>query len=106
VFVIALTVFSVLVSFPSDPNRYLPGFIPWPEEECVGPGCIGKGIKVGSFERREMAHTATQDAAAFGTGIIDPGATSTPVAISTTGSFGYHCEIHPTTMTGTLVVIP
>ena len=53
-FVIALTVFSIAVAFPSDPNRYLPGFIPWPEEECAGPICIGKGIKVGGIDRREM----------------------------------------------------
>lgn len=53
-FVIALTVFSVLVTFPSNPKRYLPGFIPWPEEACAGPICIGRGLKIGDFERREM----------------------------------------------------
>jgi plastocyanin len=70
------------------------------------PDTLKSGQTVSWRNDDSMAHTATQDAAAFGTGIIDPGATSTPVAISTTGSFGYHCEIHPTTMTGTLVVIP
>src|SRR3990170_1103522 len=36
-FIIALTVFSVIVVWPSEPDRYLPGLIPWPE---------GKGIKM------------------------------------------------------------
>ena len=53
-FVLVLTTFSVLVAFPSNPKRYLPDFIPWPEEECVGNICIGKGIDVFGMERREM----------------------------------------------------
>ena len=52
--VLVLTIFSVLVTWPSNPDRYLPDFIPWPEEECVGPVCIGKGIDVFGLERREM----------------------------------------------------
>jgi preprotein translocase subunit SecD len=53
-FVLVLTTFSVFVAFPSTPKRYLPDFIPWPEEECVGNICIGKGIDVFGVERREM----------------------------------------------------
>jgi preprotein translocase subunit SecD len=53
-FVLVLTTFSIFVAWPSDPDRYLPGFIPWPEEECVGSICIGKGIKIFGEERREM----------------------------------------------------
>jgi preprotein translocase subunit SecD len=53
-FVIVLTVFSVAVAFPTDPTRYLPGAIPWPEAKCVGPVCIGKGIHIGGIDRREM----------------------------------------------------
>ncbi len=52
--VAVLTTFSILVTWPSNPNRYLPDFVPWPVEECVGPVCIGKGIDVFGFERREM----------------------------------------------------
>ncbi|MEE8346342.1 MAG: hypothetical protein V3S20_03240, partial [Dehalococcoidia bacterium] len=44
-FVVALTVFSVIVIWPGAPKRYLPNFVPWPE---------GNGFKVGGFERREM----------------------------------------------------
>ncbi len=39
-----LTLFSVLIVWPSDPNRYLPNWIPWPKPTCAGPICIGKGI--------------------------------------------------------------
>src|SRR4030042_942965 len=43
--VVALTVRSVIVVWAGAPKRYLPNFVPWPE---------GKGLEVGSFERREM----------------------------------------------------
>ncbi len=53
-FVLILTTFSIFVTWPSNPNRYLPDFIPWPEEACVGPVCIGQGIDIFGVERREM----------------------------------------------------
>ncbi|WP_322819520.1 protein translocase subunit SecD [Tepidiforma sp.] len=43
-FVVALTTFSVIVVWPSTPDRYLPGDF-WPS---------GRGIKIGSFERETM----------------------------------------------------
>lgn len=43
-FVVVLTTFSVIVVWPSDPGRYLPGDF-WPE---------GRGIKVGDWERETM----------------------------------------------------
>jgi protein-export membrane protein SecD len=50
-----LTTFSVFISFPSDPNRYLPNWIPWPKEACVVDGiCIGKGFDALGLERKEM----------------------------------------------------
>jgi preprotein translocase subunit SecD len=49
-----LTVFSFLIVWPSDPKRYLPDAIPWPEPGCLGPVCIGHGFKAGDFERKEM----------------------------------------------------
>jgi preprotein translocase subunit SecD len=42
--VMALTIFAVIVVFPSDPTRYLPGDF-WPQ---------GKGLVVGSFDRSLM----------------------------------------------------
>ena len=53
-FVAILTTFSVIVTWPSEPKRYLPDFIPWPEAECLGGICIGKGIDISGLERREM----------------------------------------------------
>lgn len=49
------------------------------------------------------AHTATQDTAGFNTGNIASGATSSPIAMNTAGTFPYHCTIHPG-MTGTVTV--
>ncbi len=43
-FVLALTAFSVIVVWPSQPDRYLPGEF-WPQ---------GRGIKIGSWERETM----------------------------------------------------
>src|SRR3990170_2846112 len=43
--VIALTMFSVIVVWPNNPDRYLPNFVPWPE---------GHGLKIGGLERRAM----------------------------------------------------
>src|SRR5262249_52284994 len=53
-FILILTVFSVAIVFPTDPDRYLPNFIPWPKAACAGPVCIGKGIDLFGYNRREM----------------------------------------------------
>lgn len=45
VFILALAVFSLITMWPSDPGRYLPGFIPWPK---------GHGIDIGSLKRPTM----------------------------------------------------
>src|SRR3990170_501706 len=45
VFVVALTVFSVIVVWPNMPERYLPNFVPWPE---------GHGLNIAGLERRAM----------------------------------------------------
>jgi protein-export membrane protein SecD/preprotein translocase SecF subunit len=42
---IAITALAIVVVWPGAPERYLPGFIPWPK---------GKGLKVGDFDRRAM----------------------------------------------------
>ena len=52
-----------------------------------------------------VAHTATQDGGGFDTGLISPGGTSAPITLSTTGTVGYHCAVHPF-MVGTLSVTP
>ena len=73
-------------------------YSPDPDSVTVGQTVSWKNNDVGT-------HTAAADAAAWGTGAIAPGATSTPIAMNTAGSFPYHCEIHPG-MVATLVVIP
>jgi plastocyanin len=50
-----------------------------------------------------IPHDATQDAARFATGILNAGATSSPLTMATAGSFTYHCTIHPG-MVGTVIV--
>ena len=50
-----------------------------------------------------ITHTASADSGAFNTGNIAPGATSSPITMTAAGSFGYHCQIHPS-MVGTLNV--
>ncbi len=52
-----------------------------------------------------ITHTATQDGGGFDTGSIPPAGTSAPITVSTTGTIGYHCAIHPS-MVGTLSVTP
>jgi plastocyanin len=52
-----------------------------------------------------IAHTATQNGGAFDTGLISPGGTSAPITLSTTGTFPYHCAVHPG-MVATLSVTP
>lgn len=49
------------------------------------------------------AHDATQDASRFQSGTITAGSTSSPITMSTAGTFAYHCTIHPG-MVGTLIV--
>ena len=50
-----------------------------------------------------LSHTATSDTGAWDTGILATGATSSPVAFPTAGTFTYHCAIHPS-MVGSVVV--
>jgi plastocyanin len=53
-----------------------------------------------------MTHTSTGDGVSlWDTQNIGPGATSSPIAMNTAGTHGYHCAIH-LGMTGSLVVNP
>ncbi len=56
------------------------------------------------------AHTGTARALVggkpvFDTGILMGGDNSGPIVISTPGSYDYFCQLHPTTMRGTIVVV-
>jgi plastocyanin len=50
-----------------------------------------------------VTHDATQDGSGFTTGNVSAGATSSPIMMSTAGTFTYHCAIHPS-MVGTITV--
>ena len=43
--ILALALVSLWVVWPSEPERWLPGFVPWPE---------GRGVSVGGFERKTI----------------------------------------------------
>jgi preprotein translocase subunit SecD len=43
--IFAVTVLALVVIWPSEPGRFLPSGIPWPE---------GRGVSIGGFERKEM----------------------------------------------------
>ncbi len=77
-------------------NNAANSYSPNPDTVMVGQTVSWKNIDT-------ITHTATDDAVAFGTGGVNPGATSTPIAMNSAGTFTYHCTIHPG-MVGTLVV--
>lgn len=66
------------------------------------PGTIKIGQTVAWRNADNTTHTATSDTGTFNVS-VSPGATSSPIVMSTAGSFNYHCTIHPT-MIGTLNV--
>ena len=67
------------------------------------PTTMKVGQSVSWKNNDSITHDATQDASKFTTGNVTPGATSTPIAMPTAGTFTYHCAIHPG-MIGTLIV--
>ena len=67
------------------------------------PMTVRVGQRVAWQNADTIAHTATQDASGFNTGNLAAGATSSPITMSTAGTFPYHCTIHPG-MVGTITV--
>src|SRR3990170_1256624 len=56
--IVALTAFSVIVAWPSEPERYLPDFIPWPEGKGIKlkvPTIEGGTFGLTTIERRAMS---------------------------------------------------
>src|SRR5205823_8749489 len=65
---------------------------------------ISVGTTVTWKNTTQVSHTATSDdGTTFDSGIIPSGGTFS-FTFTTTGTFGYHCNIHPF-MTGTITVI-
>lgn len=69
------------------------------------PATVTVGQSVSWRNADTLPHTATADGGAFATATLAPGATSAPIVMSVVGSYPYHCVIHGTTMTGTLIVV-
>jgi len=69
------------------------------------PAAVKVGQNVAWHNVDSIGHTATQDGGGFDTGVIPPGGTSAPIKLSTSGTMGYHCAIHPS-MVGTLNITP
>jgi plastocyanin len=67
------------------------------------PATVTRGQRVSWRNAAGTVHTATQNGGAFDTGDIGGGSTSSAITMSTAGSFGYHCSLHPA-MVGTLNV--
>ncbi len=56
--IIGVTVFSVIVVWPSEPDRYLPDAIPWPEGKGITlklPAIKGETFGINTYERRAMS---------------------------------------------------
>jgi plastocyanin len=64
---------------------------------------IAVGDKVTWTNTDGTGHTATANGGAFDTGTIAASGGSASVTFTTTGTYAYHCKIHPS-MTGRIVV--
>jgi plastocyanin len=69
------------------------------------PASVAVGQQVRWHNADSIVHTATQNGGGFDTGLISPGGTSGPITLTTPGTIGYHCAVHPS-MVGTLGVTP
>ena len=67
------------------------------------PTTMRVGQTVAWQNNDSIAHNATQDAGAFASITVNAGGITTPITMSTAGTFTYHCTIHPG-MVGTLTV--
>ena len=67
------------------------------------PTNVSVGITVRFFNADTEVHTASQNQGLFDTSLLAPGATSAPITMTATGSFGFHCARHPS-MVGTINV--
>jgi plastocyanin len=65
------------------------------------PGSVAVGQQVVWHNADSIPHTAT--GTGFDTGILSPGATSSPITFTTAGQRNYFCTLHAN-MTGTLNV--
>jgi plastocyanin len=67
------------------------------------PTTVRMGQTVAWRNNDTTTHNANQDNGTFSTGNINAGASSSPITMSTAGTFIYHCTLHPG-MVGTITV--
>ncbi len=65
------------------------------------PATVAQGQTVAFRNNDSTTHHIVQDAGAFDTGNLAPGATSAAITINTMSALPFHCSIHPT-MVGTI----
>ena len=65
---------------------------------------VTAGTTVTWTNNDSVAHTVTSDTGYFGSRQMSPGGTCS-FTFTSPGTYGYHCQIHPT-MKGTIIVIP
>lgn len=65
---------------------------------------VAVGTEVTWTNHDPATHTVTADGGAFDSGALDPGASFT-TQFSDAGQFAYLCQIHPTSMKGTITVV-
>ncbi len=59
------------------------------------PAAVKAGQTVAWKNNDTIAHTATEDAGVFDTGMIPAGGTSQTITIKTAATLSYHCSVHP-----------
>ena len=69
------------------------------------PDTVTVGQTVSWRNTQSASHSSTANGGSWDTGLLAPNTTSAPIAMTTAGSFSYHCSAHPP-MVGTLVVKP
>jgi plastocyanin len=67
------------------------------------PTTMKAGQSIAWHNGDSTPHTSTKDGGGFDTGSVNAGANSSPITMSTAGTFTYHCTIHPG-MVGTITV--
>src|SRR4051794_37652411 len=63
---------------------------------------VGDSVVWANESRTKHTATSDDDGKTFDTGEIEPDRSSKPVTFEREGEFGYHCQVHGKTMSGTI----
>lgn len=105
-FLLSLLTFVFLSCTKDDAGTPLPNSVSIADNSFTSSSLtVAKGTKVIWTNNGATIHTVTSDdGASFDSGAIASGGTFS-YTFNTTGTFGYHCQIH-SGMTGTIIVSP